>query len=145
MNDSNIEIINQLKCIKKWIAVASLGFLLIGVGVSLFSVMMIQLVSTFEEEFSEIMPENENDEFSWESASKLFQQNKTEELAIQIEERLVTHPNDPTAFWFMARIHSLNREWDLAIEGIEKTELLAPNWRNEYTQPLRQSIENLRK
>ncbi len=145
MSESNIEIINQLRSIKKWIAVGAFGFLLIGVGVCLFSVTMFQMASTFEEEFSEEKFESESDEFSWESASDLFERNKTGELVVLVNERLITHPNDPTAYWFKAKIHYLNKEWKLAIESIEKTELFAPNWRKEYTQPLRQNIEELRK
>ena len=144
MSPENIEIANQLKSIKRWIAVGAIGFLLIGVGVALFSVSMSQMVSEFEDEYSEESCEKE-EELTWDNASDLFEQGKTEELMRLVDNRLVTHPNDPTAHWFKSKVYYLNKEWSLALESIEKTEVLAPNWRQEYTKPLREKIEELRK
>ncbi len=145
MSKENTEITKQLKSIKNWVAAGAIGFLLIGVGVTIFSVSMIQMASTFEDQYSEEECEKENSELSWENASELFEQGELKKLMSLVDERFKTHPNDPTAHWFKAKVYYLNQEWELALESIEKTELLAPSWRQEYTIPLKEKINELNK
>jgi len=145
MVKENAEIVEQLRSIKKWVAVGAIGFVIAGIGITLFSASMVQLVSVFEEENSGKECETENCKFSWDSANELFEQGKTNELLKFVKKRLKTHPNDPTAHWFKAKVHYLNKEWSLAIESIEETETFAPSWRSEYTIPLTEKINELRK
>lgn len=145
MNQDNAQIVAQLISIKRWVAVGAIGFLLIGISVLVFSVSVIQMSSLLDDEYSERPAEKDNTILSWESASELFDQGKTQELMSLVEKRLATHPNDSTAYWFKAKVHYLNHEWDLALANLEKAEVLAPSWRKEYTGPLREKIIELRK
>ncbi len=144
MTEENSEIAIQLKGIKKWVAVGAIGFMLIGVGVTIFSVSMMQMASVFEDDaWLNAEAEEESVELTWDGATELFEQGKDEELLSMINERLKSHPNDPSAHWFRAKVYYLNKEWAKALESVERTEMLSPNWKEEYTQPLREKIGEL--
>ncbi len=144
MSEENSEIINQLRSIKRWVAVGAVGFLLIGLGIVIFSASMVKMVSGFESEYSEEEATNDSSKSLWDEGSELFEQGKVDELLRRVDERLNTHPNDATAYWFKAKAYYLKREWALALENIEKTELYAPNWKEEYTGPMRDKIKELK-
>lgn len=145
MNNENSDVTKQLKSIKRWIIVGALGFLLIGLGVVIFSVSMVQMAATFEEDYAEDVCSKENTGFSRDNVSELIKQGKLEEALNIINKRLETHPNDANAHWLKARSHYLKKEWDIALEHIEKTEFIAPSWKEDYTDPLKKKIEEMKK
>jgi tetratricopeptide (TPR) repeat protein len=145
MNNENNEVTKQLKSIKKWIMTGALGFLLIGLGVVIFSVSMVQMIDVMENEFTEEEYGKGNAKFSRDHVSELIKQGKLDEALSLINERLETHPNDANAHWLKARSHYLKKEWNLALKHIEKTEFIAPSWEEEYTAPLKKKIEKLTK
>jgi len=51
MSQENTEVVKQLKNIKMWIATGAIGFLLIGINVTIFSVSMTQMTSIFDQEY----------------------------------------------------------------------------------------------
>ncbi len=141
MNTEDNEIKEQLRSIKKWIVAGAIGFLLIGLGVVIFSVSMLQMTSNFENGCSDGIFCSDASKFSRANVSRLIQQGKIDEAFKIISDRLETHPNDPTAHWLKARVHMIQEEWQVALKHVEKAELLAPSWEDEYTGPMRKKIE----
>lgn len=145
MNNENNEVTNQLKSIKKWIIAGASGFLLIGLGVVIFSISMAQMMATFENEFTGEKCDKESSGFSRDSVSALIEQGKLDDALSIINKRLETHPNDANAHWLKAKSHYFKKEWNVALEHIEKTEFIAPSWKENYTEPLKKKIEELTK
>ena len=140
MNIENSEIETQLRLIKRWIIVGAIGFLLTGVGVIAFSITMYKSISNFDNEFIE-GAYDESSGFSRSRISRLIEKGKIEEALKLVTDHLETHPNNPTAHWLKARIHMIEEDWQTALKHVEKTELLAPNWEEEFTGPMRRKIE----
>lgn len=145
MNTEDSEVIAQLKSIKRWVMLGALGFMFIGVGIIIFSISTAQMTSSFEKEYSEEECADKKLEFSRDDIYNMLQQGNINEAIEKIDSRLKTHPNDPSANWLKARSHYLNREWDLALEYLEKTEFYSPAWKEKFTVPLREQIEEHRK
>ena len=141
MNTENSEIENQLKSIKKWVVAGAIGFLLIGLGVVVFSVSTFQMISNFGNEYGEVTCGDDASSFSRAGVSRLIEQGKIGEALNLTISRLETHPNDPTAHWLKARIHMIEEDWQAALKHVDKAELLAPSWEEEFLAPMRKKIE----
>ena len=141
MNTEDNEIIEQLRSIKKWIFAGAIGFLLIALGVVIFSVSMFQMIANSDSEYSDGIFGHDTSKFSRANISRLIQKGKIDDAFILIFDRLETHPNDPMAHWLKARVHMIKGEWQVALKHVEKAELLAPSWEEEYTGPMRKKIE----
>ena len=141
MNIEDNEITAQLKSIKRWIIAGAIGFLLIGLGVVIFSVSMFQMTANSDNACSDGIFCNDTSGFSRANVSRLIQKGKIDEAYNLISDRLETHPNDPTAHWLKARVHMIREEWQVALKHVDKAELLAPSWEDEYTGPMRKKIE----
>ncbi len=143
MNDGNSEIVTKLKSIKKWVIAGAIGFLLIGLSAAAFTAAMVQMTANFENSYSSSECSDNDPDFSHDKISGLIKQNKLDDALALLNQRLKTHPNDPYAHWYKARIHVLTEEFDLAQEHIEKMEVLAPSWEKGYIAPLRRKIRKL--
>lgn len=144
MDNQNIEISNQLKSIKNWIILGAVSFLLIAISAIVFTISMFTLATSLNNEFTQTSCGKENSNFSKNEVASLLNKGDTEAALLVINKRLETHPNDSYAIWFKAKAYYLKEEWDTALELIDKTEFLAPSWKEEYTEPLRQQIEKFR-
>lgn len=133
----NEELIKQIKLIKFWVAICSIGFLLIGISAITISIATASAMSEFDEEWNEDC--ESEDSFS-DKASKYFQAGEIKQLVTLIEERSKSHPNDADVYWFSARIHVLNEEWDSAIADLNQTKILSPSWNEEYIKPMKDEI-----
>jgi len=135
MNQDNNEVLKLLKSIKIWISVGSIGFLLIGVSTIIFTISMIQVTTSFENDSTDI----------WDKASELYEQGKEKELLQLTNKRFETHPNDASIYWYRAKVYYIRKNWALALENIEKAEFYSPSWKKEYTVPLKKQIQELSK
>lgn len=144
MENENIEISKQLKSIKKWIILGAVSFLLIAISAIVFTVSMVTVATSLNNEFTQTSCGKEDSNFSKNEVSSLLNKGDTEAALLIINKRLETHPNDSYAIWFKARAYYLKEEWDTALDLIDKTEFLAPSWKEKYTDPLRQQIEKSR-
>ena len=144
MENENIEISNQLASIKKWIVLGAVSFLLIAISAIVFTVSMVTVATSLNNEFMQTSCGKESSGFPKKEVALLLNKGDTEAALLIINKRLETHPNDSYAIWFKAKTYYLKEEWDTALELIDKTEFLAPSWKEEYTEPLRQQIKKLR-
>jgi len=135
MNQDNNELLKLLKGIKIWISVGSIGFLLIGVSTIIITISMLQLTTSIENDSNDI----------WDKASELYEQGKEKELLQLTDNRIKTHPNDASIYWYRAKVYYLRKNWDLALKNIEMAEFYSPSWKKEYTVPLRNKIQELSK
>lgn len=143
MNTENTDVAKQIKSLKIWVAIGSIGFLLIGVAAITFSVAMTYMSEYMANETGDDACKNEPTSLTWDNGHELFEKGQIQELLKLAEERLKTHPNDANAYWYKAKVYYLEGKWDLAKENIKQTEYLSPNWRKEYTGPLLKNIEDL--
>jgi cytochrome c-type biogenesis protein CcmH/NrfG len=74
-------------------------------------------------------------------ASDLQARGKFKELIGLSDTRLKACPGDHYAWWFKAKGLAVEERWDDALEALKRTELLRPDWRRAYVEPLRESIE----
>jgi cytochrome c-type biogenesis protein CcmH/NrfG len=74
-------------------------------------------------------------------ASALQAIGKFKELIALSDTRLKACPGDHYAWWFKAKGLAVEERWDEALEALQRTELLRPDWRRAYAEPLRESIE----
>ena len=140
MEVNSNEVLIQLRAIKRWIAVGSLGFLLIGGAALVFSISILSLMHSMEDEISKAgAGVGDSDDFD-DQASSLFEQGKIDELMNLVKERLKEFPNDADAYWFRARAHQLSQNWPDALTDLRQTAFLAPNWKADYTDPLIEEI-----
>lgn len=132
-DQTNLESIRkQLSGIKLWVAVGAIGFLLIGVAAAVFSISMVTMMSFVEEEYEE-----DGEESSlWDEASDYFDRGDKEKLLGLVEDRLKTHPNDAQVYWFRAKAHILDENWEAALADVERAQFLAPGWGTKYTIPM---------
>jgi tetratricopeptide (TPR) repeat protein len=129
----------ELRAIKRWIAVGSVGFLLIGGAALAFSISIVSLMHTMGDEISKTGVDD-SEEFP-DQATTLFEQGKTDELMNLVEERLKEYPNDADAYWYRAKAHLLRQNWPNALADLHQTAFLAPNWKHEYTDPLIEEVK----
>lgn len=139
-NDQNdIESIRkQLSGIKLWVAVGAIGFLLIGAAAAVFSVSMATILGVVEEKYES---EEENDSL-WDEASDYFDRGEKEKLLFLVEKRMKTHPYDAQVYWFRARAHILDGNWEAALADVEHAQFLAPSWGSKYTIPMAEVLRN---
>ena len=142
MGNENTEVSAQLKSMKKWIILGSISFLLIGISAIIFSVSIYTTMASMENEQSNCGKESTG--FSHDKVTSLLNQGETKEALLIINKRLETHPNDSYALWFKAKAYYLKQDWEKALELIDKTEFLAPSWKEEFTEPLRQQINKFK-
>lgn len=140
MDVNSHEVLIQLRAIKRWIAVGSLGFLLIGGAVLVFSISLVSLMHTTADEISKSAAgTGENDDFD-DQASSLFEQGKVDALMKLVTERVKEFPNDADVYWYRARAHQLSHNWPDALTDLRQAAFLAPSWKAEYTDPLMEEI-----
>jgi len=129
-------ILRHLSGIKIWVAVCAIGFLLSGVAAVVLSVFMVTMQHSLKQELEGADEESQ----LWDEASACFDRGDKEELLRLIEDRRRTHPNDPQTFWFSAKAHILDENWEAALAEVERAQLLAPSWSAEFTIPLSESL-----
>ena len=139
----NGQTLRQLKHIKIWIAIGSLGFVLIGLAALTLSLASVAAFSAIENEFSSEEQCGKNAGFK-DEASDLFEEGKLDELEKLIEKRETTHPNDADVYWYRAKLYSVRGEWNHALEALEQTTLLSPSWGTEYGKPMMAVIQRKR-
>jgi hypothetical protein len=77
----------------------------------------------------------------YKSVSVLLDEAKYKEAIALSDERLKKCPADHYAFFYKAKALAIENQWDRALEALGHAELLRPDWRYAYTNPLRESIE----
>ena len=135
MDDSeNVE--KQLKFIKWLLVFIVMGMLFAGAGIAVFFVSAADLV---EKSFSEssCLEESFRDK-----ASNLIDQGKTKEAIKLADEQIKTHPNDEDGYWYRGLAYYLQKQWQPAIIDFNKTEELAPSWKDQYTEPYRAAAQS---
>ncbi|MEW8508982.1 MAG: hypothetical protein AB2598_20030 [Candidatus Thiodiazotropha sp.] len=139
-NDQNDfeSIQKQLSGIKLWVAVGAIGFLIIGAAAAVVSVTMATMMGGIEEEYEN---EVENDSL-WDEASDYFDRGEKERLLSLVEKRMKTHPYDAQVYWFRARAHILDENWEAALADVEHAQFLAPSWGSKYTIPMAEALRN---
>ena len=131
--------LRQLRQMKFWVALGSIGFLLVGAAALTFALAAATAMSTLENEYSGESPSEERSEFRAQ-AQVLFEEGKLEKLAEHIELRKATHPHDANVHWYTARLHSVRAEWADVLRNLDQTALLAPSWKAEYVDPMRDEV-----
>lgn len=139
-NGNDEEVIAQLKSIKKWVIAGAIGFLLIGLSALIFTISIVQMTANIQNMYASGECGDADPAFSHNVVSELIKQGKLDDAVALIDARLSTHPNDAYAHWYKARILVLKKEWKTANEHIEKLEIIAPSWEEEYIEPLRKKI-----
>ncbi len=124
----------QLSGIKRWVAVGAIGFLMIGIATLILSISAISIMEMAENEM-----EQEESSFG-DEASDFFERQKKDELLDFVNKRLKTHPNDANVYWYRAKYHILDENWEAALADVKRTQFLAPNWQAEYTKPMSQEL-----
>ncbi|MEW8049031.1 MAG: hypothetical protein AB2809_01535 [Candidatus Thiodiazotropha sp.] len=131
----NENTVRQLKHIKIWIAIGSLGFVLIGLAALLLSLASVAAFAAIEDEISNDVECGQTTSFK-NQASDFFEEGKLDELIKLIESRELTHPNDAYIYLYRARLHIVRNEWNSALEALDQTTLLSPSWEAEYIKPM---------
>ncbi|MEQ1739523.1 MAG: hypothetical protein ABL884_06410, partial [Methyloglobulus sp.] len=57
-------------------------------------------------------------------------------------ERIKSHPNDEDGYWYRGLAYYLQKKWQPAINDFDKTEELAPSWKEQYTEPYRAAAQS---
>ena len=70
-----------------------------------------------------------------EQAIEFFDAGKYEELVDHCKEREKTHKNDPSIYYWQARIHHIKGEDDKAQEFFSKVSKIAPDWHKDNVEP----------
>lgn len=78
----------------------------------------------------------------FQETSKLMEKAKYKDVVVAADARLNKCPSDHYAYWFKGKALALEGEWKPALEALNHAELLRPDWRRLYIQPLRESIES---
>jgi len=140
MDIDNEKSLSELKSIKRWVIALAIGFVLVGIGAVVFSVAIYQGVA-MADEWTSNKCEAKSEGFDDERVRYLLSEGDIDEALVMIDERLETHPQDSYAAYAKARAHYLLEDWDIALQFIEKTEFLAPTWKKDYTNPMRENIK----
>lgn len=125
----------QLSGIKFLVAVGAIGFLLVGVAATVFSISIATMMGHVEEEY-----EGGEESTWWDKASDYFERGDREKLLGLVEERLKTHPNDAQVFWFRAKAHILGENWEAALMDVQRAQFLSPSWGRKYTIPMSEAL-----
>lgn len=75
-------------------------------------------------------------------ADALYQRGSYRETVALAEGRLEKCPSDGFGWWWKAKSLALLGEGDKALAALDRTELIRPDWRGVYVEPLRRSILN---
>jgi hypothetical protein len=127
------DMVRQLKLLKVWVAIGAIGFLLIGAAAFAFGVAAVLLATVAEKEL-----EKESD-FA-DRANEYFEKGQLEELERLISGRNTAYPNDGNVAWYRARLYAIRGDWKHALSNLDQTALLAPNWVDDYVDPLRKEV-----
>ena len=73
-------------------------------------------------------------------AQDTFAKGNEEELVIMATERIKEFPNDPEPYWYRAKAYLSLGQYKDALLDVDRAESIAPQWREEYTEPLRNTI-----
>jgi tetratricopeptide (TPR) repeat protein len=75
-------------------------------------------------------------------ADALYQKGSYRETLALAESRLEKCPSDGFAWWWKAKSLALLAEPAKALSALDRAELIRPDWRNMYVEPLRKSLLN---
>lgn len=78
----------------------------------------------------------------FDETSNLMEKAKYKDVVSAANARLTVCPSDHYAYWFKGKALALEGQWEPALEALNRAELLRPDWRRLYIQPLRESIES---
>ena len=130
MEDS-ASMLKQLKIIKWFVALITIGVLTAASAVGYFSYLFFEMAESS-------LTNNACEEESFrDKVSSLVDKDKLEEAIKLSNERIKTHPNDEDAYWYRGVSYYLQEKWPLAIADFNKVEILAPRWKAQYVEPYR--------
>lgn len=81
------------------------------------------------------------DDAFYKQTSALMERAKYKDVISASDARLKDCPSDHYAWWWKSKALAIEERWDEALETLRRTELLRPDWRRPYVEPLRESIE----
>lgn len=134
--DGAADLEKQLKIIKWLLVLIVTGMLITGTGLVVFLLSAFDLV---EKSFAESSCQEENFR---DKASNLIDEGKTQEAIKLASEQISTHPNDEDGYWYRGLAYYLQKQWQPAINDFNKTEELAPGWKEQYTEPYRAAAQS---
>lgn len=131
----------EIRAIKIWIAIGSIGFLLIGASAFVFSVSFYNAMTLAGEYQGEDVIETEHVDSFRDKVNNAFDRGDFETVLKLVDDREATYPYEADPKWFRAKVLVQQGKHDEAIQALDKVEVLAPNWTKDYVDPLKQIIE----
>lgn len=123
--------LKQLKVIKWLVVCIAVGIFVVAISIAYFSFSMSNIAQ------SSFADSSCNDESFRDKVSGLVDKGKTDDAFKLANERIKSHPNDENGYWYRGKAYYLQKQWQPAIDDFNKTEELAPSWKEEYTEPFR--------
>ena len=123
--------LKQLKIIKWFVALITIGVLTAAGAVGYFSYLFFEMAQ------SSLTNNSCNDDSFRDKVSSLVDEGKLDEVVKLSNERIKTHPNDENAYWYRGISYYLQEKWQPAIDDFNKVEVLAPSWKTQYVEPYR--------
>jgi len=143
--DTDPRLLRELALIRRAIWVFAICFSLASLGAAVAIAYAAITTATMSQDIA-VMPETvigpcKGDSF-YRDADTLYQKGSYRETLMLAESRLEKCPSDGFGWWWKAKSLALLGESDKALIALDRAELIRPDWRSMYVDPLRKSILN---
>lgn len=142
--ESNEQMIKEMQGIKFAVYICVILLMVIVLKPSFSSFSVSKFIPTDEKNTSKSSLESQSKAkkpaWSRQLAQDTFAKGQEEKLVIMATERIKEFPNDPEPYWYRAKAYVSLGQYEDALRDLDRTEAIAPQWLEEYIEPLRKAI-----
>lgn len=133
-NDPMNEVVQELRKIKVFTGMAGIALVLMLISTILSTILSIGALALIMPNALKTIEKADRSSFS-NQTRELIKQDKLDEALAKIADRKTSHPNDPYAHYYEAKIDIMQGRPKKALIGLEELRVIAPGWEEEYIAP----------
>lgn len=137
--ESNEQMIKEMQGIKFAVYICVILLMVIVLKPSFSSFSVSKFIPT-DKSSLESQSKAKKPEWSRKLAQDTLAKGHEEKLVTMATERIKEFPNDPEPYWYRAKAYVSLGQYEDALRDLDRTEAIAPQWLEEYIEPLRKAI-----